>query len=59
MICYTGNVTREVNSQVVLLASGVGMLLLNIPIQGNNVIAKAFVLPAIVLSYQDGDALVA
>ncbi|CAA6672395.1 unnamed protein product [Spirodela intermedia] len=57
VVCFVGNVTGAAKSRAVLLAGGVGMLLPNIPNQGNNVIAQAFVLPPLAFPFETGASL--
>ncbi|KAF3321454.1 subtilisin-like protease SBT5.3 [Carex littledalei] len=57
VICTRGTITDVEKGEVVLRAGGVGMVLINTAIMGNEIEPDEHVLPAVALTYSDGQTL--
>ena len=57
MVCTTSSTSVVEKGVVVLRAGGVGMVLINIASLGNEIEADEHILPAIAITYSDGQTL--
>ena len=55
--CIRGDVARLDKGAEVLMAGGAGMILINDKTNGNSLLADPHLLPAIMITYEDGFAL--